>query len=46
MAVQESLSMMSDVFKTIDHTNKQLMEALLLQNIDKVGRVSRGFPNV
>ena len=35
MAVQEALSMMSSVFSTLDDTNKALMEALLLQNIDK-----------
>ena len=27
--------MMASVFKDIDDTNKKLMEALLLQNIDK-----------
>lgn len=35
MAVQEALSMMADAFCNLDSTNKQLMEALLLQNIDK-----------
>lgn len=37
LAVQEALSMMSSAFKDIDKTNLQLLEALLMQNIDKVG---------
>nr|KAG5691476.1 hypothetical protein BaRGS_026251 [Batillaria attramentaria] len=36
LAVQEALSMMSRSFKEIDATNLQLLEALLMQNIDKV----------
>ncbi|CAL1546641.1 unnamed protein product [Lymnaea stagnalis] len=35
MAVQEALSMMAEAFCNLDNTNKKLMEALLLQNIDK-----------
>ncbi|XP_005102218.1 proteasome adapter and scaffold protein ECM29 [Aplysia californica] len=35
LAVQEALAMMSTVFCNLDETNKKLMEALLLQNIDK-----------
>ncbi|GFS17153.1 proteasome-associated protein ECM29-like protein, partial [Elysia marginata] len=35
LAVQEALSMMSDAFRNIDSTHMALMEALLLQNIDK-----------
>ena len=36
MAVQESLSMMSDAFKSLDSANAKLMEALIHQNIEKV----------
>ena len=36
LAVQEALSMMSTSFRQIDDTNLQLLEALLMQNIDKV----------
>ncbi|CAG5117500.1 unnamed protein product, partial [Candidula unifasciata] len=36
LAVQEALSLMSNAFSNLDTTNKQLLEALLLQNIDKV----------
>ncbi|XP_070194752.1 proteasome adapter and scaffold protein ECM29-like isoform X2 [Littorina saxatilis] len=36
LAVQEALSMMTSAFKQIDATNLQLLEALLMQNIDKV----------
>ncbi|BFY99626.1 hypothetical protein BsWGS_02666 [Bradybaena similaris] len=36
LAVQEALSLMSNAFGDLDATNKQLLEALLLQNIDKV----------
>ena len=36
LAVQEALSMMSGAFQQIDSTNLQLLEALLMQNIDKV----------
>ncbi|XP_076462653.1 proteasome adapter and scaffold protein ECM29-like isoform X2 [Babylonia areolata] len=36
LAVQEALSMMSSSFRQIDETNLQLLEALLMQNIDKV----------
>ncbi|KAL8623767.1 hypothetical protein ACOMHN_054073 [Nucella lapillus] len=36
LAVQEALSMMSSSFRQIDDTNLQLLEALLMQNIDKV----------
>ncbi|GFO03251.1 proteasome-associated protein ecm29-like protein [Plakobranchus ocellatus] len=35
LAVQEALSMMSDAFCNIDSTHMALMEALLLQSIDK-----------
>ncbi|XP_041357221.1 proteasome adapter and scaffold protein ECM29-like [Gigantopelta aegis] len=35
LAVQEALSMMSEAFKQLDDTNKKLMEALIMQSIDK-----------
>ncbi|XP_059151870.1 proteasome adapter and scaffold protein ECM29-like [Physella acuta] len=35
LAVQEALSLMSQAYCNLDETNKQLLEALLLQNIDK-----------
>ncbi|KAK3091483.1 hypothetical protein FSP39_020174, partial [Pinctada imbricata] len=35
LAIQESLSLMSDAFKNIDSANQKLMEALLMQNIEK-----------
>ncbi|KAI8774268.1 proteasome-associated protein ECM29 [Biomphalaria glabrata] len=35
MAVQEALSLMAEAFRSLDDTNQRLMEALLLQNIDK-----------
>lgn len=40
LAVQEALSMMSSSFQQIDDTNLQLLEALLMQNIDKVPRTT------
>lgn len=35
LAVQESLSMMADAFKNLDESNMKIMEALLMQAIDK-----------
>ncbi|KAK2167662.1 hypothetical protein LSH36_25g00006 [Paralvinella palmiformis] len=35
LALQEALSMMSEAFKGIDQTNAKLVEALIMQNIDK-----------
>ncbi|XP_046357928.2 proteasome adapter and scaffold protein ECM29-like isoform X1 [Haliotis rufescens] len=35
LAVQEGLSMMSEAFKHLDDNNKKLMEALIMQNMDK-----------
>ena len=37
LAVQEALSMMSEAFKQVDATNLNLIEALIMQNIEKVG---------
>jgi hypothetical protein len=34
--VQEALSMMTKSFQQIDGTNLQLLEALLMEHIDKV----------
>lgn len=36
LAVQESLAMMSEAFKSLDGPNLKLMEALIMQNIEKV----------
>lgn len=36
LAVQEALSMMASAFKGIDGSNMKLMEALIVQNIEKV----------
>lgn len=35
LAVQEALSMMSESFKSIDATNQKLLEALIMENIEK-----------
>ncbi|KAH9523696.1 hypothetical protein Btru_040672 [Bulinus truncatus] len=35
MAVQEALSLMAEAFRNLDDANQRLLEALLLQNIDK-----------
>ena len=44
LAVQEALSMMSPAFRNLDASNLRLMEALLMQNIEKVTYLC-GFPN-
>ena len=36
LAVQEALSLMSSAFKDLDEENMRLMEAALMENIDKV----------
>ncbi len=36
LAIQEALSMMSTAFKNIDESKLKLMEALIMQNIEKV----------
>ncbi|ESP05333.1 hypothetical protein LOTGIDRAFT_103320 [Lottia gigantea] len=36
LAVQEALSLMSEAFKKLDETNLKLLEALIMQYIDKV----------
>ena len=36
LAVQEALSMMSTAFKNIDSSNLRLMEAIIMENIEKV----------
>ena len=36
MAVQEALSLMAAAFKNIDSANRQILEALIMQNIEKV----------
>lgn len=36
LAVQEALALMADAFKDLDETNMKIMEALLMEAIDKV----------
>ncbi len=36
LAVQEALSMMASAFRNIDSSNVKMMEALIMQNIEKV----------
>ena len=37
LAVQEALSMMSSAFVHMTSSNRTLLEALILQNVEKVG---------
>jgi hypothetical protein len=39
LAVQESLSLMSSAYSEIDQSACKLMEALIVQNIEKVGHL-------
>ena len=41
MAVQEALSMMSDSFKNIEPSSRKLLEALIMENIEKTQPQSR-----
>jgi hypothetical protein len=36
LAVQEALSLMADAFKDLNESNMKIMEALLMEAIDKV----------
>lgn len=39
LGVQEALSILSSAFRSMDDTNKPLMEALIIQNFEKVSAV-------
>lgn len=39
LAVQEALALMADAFKDLDESNMKIMEALLMEAIDKVGNI-------
>lgn len=40
LAVQEALSLMADAFKDLNESNMKIMEALLMEAIDKVRKHS------
>ena len=45
LAVQEAMSMMAQAFKGLEGTNLMLMEALVMQNIEKVSRAYQKTPD-
>ena len=46
LAVQEALSLMSSAFKDLDEENLKLMEASLMENIDKVSVTSEHIQGI
>ena len=43
LAVQEALALMADAFKDLNEANRKIMEALLMEAMDKVWECCKGF---